>query len=217
MRASLGWADGVALDGRGNIYISGLAAVRKINPSGIISTFAGTPGGKAGFSGDGGPATRRAPAPAEWWLAADAAGNVYIADTLNHRVRKVDPAGIITTIALQDRQRERLPRGFGDGGFNRRHCCRRTRWSAGRPRICRWKADRVRKITPRGIISTFAGRTKATGPFGDGGPATKARLAAEGATNAEQRLGETHLQVTQDRPQGDNRDDRRQQRDVRSR
>ena len=70
--------------------------VRRIDPSGIITTFAGT--GKAGFSGDGGPATR-AQLNFNRGVGVDGAGTVWIADSLNQRIRKVDAAGIITTVA----------------------------------------------------------------------------------------------------------------------
>jgi hypothetical protein len=68
----------------------------KVGPEGIITTVAGI-GGPPGFSGDGGPATRaRLNLPI--WAAVDTAGSLFIADWGNHRVRKVDPQGIITTV-----------------------------------------------------------------------------------------------------------------------
>ena len=70
--------------------------IRRIDPAGIITTFAGT--GKAGFSGDGGPATR-AQLNFNRGVGVDGAGTVWIADSLNQRIRKVDAAGIITTVA----------------------------------------------------------------------------------------------------------------------
>ena len=70
--------------------------VRRIDPAGIISTFAGT--GKAGFSGDGGPATR-AMLNFNRGVGVDGAGTVWIADSLNQRIRKVDANGIISTVA----------------------------------------------------------------------------------------------------------------------
>jgi uncharacterized protein YjdB len=92
----------VAVDGPGNIYIgelgSGLTGfyIRKVNTSGIISTIEGT--GVPGFSGDGGPATA-AQTQQLYGLTTDAAGNIYIADYGNGRIRQINPSGIISTIA----------------------------------------------------------------------------------------------------------------------
>lgn len=90
----------VAVDLKGNVYVAELYAhrVRKIAPDDqhTITTFAGT--GEKGFSGDGGAATQaRLNNPIG--LAVDWAGNLYIADRDNHRIRKVDPTGVITTFA----------------------------------------------------------------------------------------------------------------------
>lgn len=90
--------DGIAVDSKGNIYISHRSKnrIRKIDKKGIITTVAGN--GQAGFSGDGGPALEASlnnPAG----LAFDKKGNLFIADRNNHRIRKVSPHGIITTVA----------------------------------------------------------------------------------------------------------------------
>ena len=109
--ASLRYPSGVAVDAAGNLYIAeyGNSRVRKVNPSGIITTVAGND--NRGFSGDGGPATS-ASLGDPLGVALDAAGNLYIADTLSSRIRKVNPSGIITTVAGNDN------RGFsGDGGL----------------------------------------------------------------------------------------------------
>src|SRR5262249_4910657 len=93
-----GRVDGLAVDSAGNVYISdgGNHRVRKVGTGGIISTGAGN--GAPGFSGDGGPATSASlQYPAG--IAVDSAGNLYIADSSNNRVRKVDTVGIITTVA----------------------------------------------------------------------------------------------------------------------
>jgi sugar lactone lactonase YvrE len=90
--------NGLALDAAGNLYIAddGHHRIRKVNANGIITTVAGT--GAQGFSGDGGPATS-AQLYRPSGVAVDRAGNLYIADMLNRRIRKVDTNGIITTLA----------------------------------------------------------------------------------------------------------------------
>jgi uncharacterized protein (TIGR03437 family) len=89
-------AYGVAVDGFGNVFIAGSQRIRKVSASGIITTVAGN--GDAGFSGDGGLATA-AGLSEPYGVAVDAAGNLFIADTGNNRIRKVSASGIITTVA----------------------------------------------------------------------------------------------------------------------
>ena len=103
-------ASQAAVDPAGNIYVADKAAhrVRKFVPGGVISTFAGD--GKAGFGGDGGPANHAQLNRPES-VAVDVAGNVYIADTENFRVRRVATDGVITTMAGNGESN----RG-GDGG-----------------------------------------------------------------------------------------------------
>src|SRR5579883_1542087 len=89
---------GIALDPQGNMYIADTShnRIRKVDTSGTISTFAGT--GVFGFSGDGGPATS-AQLSSPSGVALDSAGNLFIADQSNGRIRKVDASGTITTVA----------------------------------------------------------------------------------------------------------------------
>ena len=177
--AQLNNPEGVAVDSAGNVYIGdyGNHRIRKVDSSGIISTFAGT--GTAGYvaTQDGGPATAaRLNYPKA--LAVDSAGNVYIADSKNHRIRKINSSGIISSIAgtgilgyvaTQDggaatAAQLNFPRGVAVD-------------SAGNVYIGDSNNNRVRKVDSSGIISTFAG----TGTAGyvatqDGGPATAAQL-----------------------------------------
>ncbi len=102
----------VLLDAAGNLYISdsGNNAIRKVNTSGIITTVAGDGSGNAGYSGDGGPATK-AELNNPKGLALDSSGNLYIADTDNSAIRMVNTSGTITTIAGNGK-----PGFSGDGG-----------------------------------------------------------------------------------------------------
>ena len=167
-------AYGVAVDGQGNVYIAGSEShrVRKVGPGGTIRTFAGT--GKAGSSGGGGPAVA-AQLNFPYGVAADAHGNVYIADYGNRRVRKVGPGGTITTFAGTDNE------GFsGDGG--KATSARLTPNGVavdgqGNVYIADYttRTSRVRKVSRSGTITTFAGTGK-PGFSVDGGPATSAQL-----------------------------------------
>ena len=119
VQAALSYPAGVAVDGSGNVYVTGYESnrVRRIDTAGMISTFAGS--GEAGFSGDGGPAAQaqlNVGTDGFLFVAADGAGNVYIADSGNNRIRKVDATGTITTIAGSGEirlQRRRRPGGPG--------------------------------------------------------------------------------------------------------
>ena len=104
------WDRGVAVDHADNVYISNIDNnyVRRVDTTGTVSLIAGTR--KPGYGGDGGPATE-AQLNFPSGLAVDKAGNLYIADAGNHRIRRVDTSGIITTIAGTGE-----PGYSGDGG-----------------------------------------------------------------------------------------------------
>ncbi|MGO9011944.1 MAG: hypothetical protein ACLQPN_17740 [Bryobacteraceae bacterium] len=171
--AQIGSIQGVALDAKGNLYLSDTDnnRVRKVDATGIITTFAGT--GTAGFSGDGGPANA-AQLNLPYGLAVDAAGYVYIADLGNDRVRRIGPDGTIVTIAGTG------VKGYsGDGGpanaaqlFTPRNVAVDA---TGNLYIAEFEGHRVRQVTPAGVIATVAG-TGVAGLGGDGGPATLAQL-----------------------------------------
>ena len=184
--ARLDGPDGVAVDGAGNLYIADTFnhRIRKVDSTGTITTVAGT--GIFGSGGDGGPATAaRLNYPSG--VAVDGAGNLYISDQDNHRIRKVDSAGVITTIAGTGE------RGFsGDGGPA---TAARLAYpygvavdGAGNVYITDSTNDRIRKVDSTGTITTIAG-TGERGFSGDGGPAVQAQLsepsgvAVDGAGN----------------------------------
>ncbi len=138
----------------------------------IINTIAGT--GAPGFSGDGGPATA-AQLNRPFNLVADNAGNVLIADHINNRVRKISPAGIITTIAGIS-----LGGFSGDGGPATAAKLSQPTAVAidhiGNIFICDYANNKIRKVDTFGIITTLAGIGGTAAYSGDGGPATAAQL-----------------------------------------
>ena len=180
--ATLGDVYGVAVDNAGNVYIADAYnnAIRKVNTSGIISTIAGN--GTVGFSGDGGPAIN---AQLSWpnYVITDNAGNVYIADYCNNRVRMVNPDGIITTIAgsgaVGTIPGEATGSYSGDGAAATAatlNCPGGLAISnAGNIYISDVANSRVRMIDTNGVISTVCGNGT-QGYSGDGGPATSAEI-----------------------------------------
>ncbi len=171
--AQIGSPFGVAADTLGNIYIADADnhVVRKIDSNGIISTVAGT--GGRGFSGDSGPATAALlDVPND--VAVDGMGNLYIADQRNHRIRKVDANGIITTVAGNGSEQSSGDRGLATAaGLNFPHGIAID--AAGKLYIASPYDARIRKVDSNGIITTVAG-TGNGGYAGDGGPAIAAQL-----------------------------------------
>lgn len=163
----------IVFDKDNNIYAADRInhQIRKIDPRGNITTIAGT--GESDHSGDGGPAAKatfRDPRA----LAIDKAGNLYIADTANNLIRKIDTKGIVSTIAGTGEHKD-----TGDGGPALKAGIRSMDALAFSPEgelhIVGFNTHRIRKITKGGKIVTVAGKGY-SGYFGDGGPATKAML-----------------------------------------
>ena len=169
----LNFPSGVEADTFGNIYIADANnhRIRKVNNAGIITTIAGT--GVSGFSGDGGPATAAQIVFSDG-ICADQYGNVFIPDPSNHRIRKINTAGIITTYAGTG--------AAGSGGDGGMATAATVDWPsdmdvdlAGNLYFTDYNRNVARKITPAGIITTIAG-TGVAGFSGDNGPATAGKL-----------------------------------------
>ncbi len=163
----------VAVDAVGKVYIvdSGNHRIRRVDPNGIITTFAGD--GELGFPGDGGPATEaRLDNPTG--VAVDSLGNVYIADGNQRLIRRVTPDGVINSVAGND-----LLQDLNDGGLAIEAKLELPEGVFVDARGVIYIADtghqRVRRVTLDGVINTIAGN----GLFrfnGDGGPAVTAAL-----------------------------------------
>ncbi len=180
VEARLRYPYGVTVDETGNLYIADTwnHRIRKVDSAGIVTTIAGS--GTEGYGGDGGPAVR-AQLSHPQGVALDGSGNLYIADAWNHRIRKVDSAGIVTTIAgggtpgggrgrfgrdsgLAVRARLKYPQGMALD-------------AAGNLYFADIGNHRIRKVDASGIMRTIAGTGGAYGGFGgDGGPALQAML-----------------------------------------
>lgn len=177
---------GLAFDGAGNLYVAdhGNDVIRRIDPSGIVTTVAGTGPQEIGSmgqwvpgvgkqAGDGGPATQ-AELDSPVGLTFDTAGNLYIADRDHDAIRRVDTRGIITTVAGNGAG------GYaGDGGLATSAKLDRPLDvvfdKGGSMYVADENNARIRKVNTHGIISTFAG-TGTLGCDGNGGPATAASL-----------------------------------------
>jgi NHL repeat len=166
---------GVAFDSAGNAYIADRynCIVRKVDTSGVITLFAGTVG-TCGFGGDGGSATATgAYLSYPSAVATDSAGNVYIADVYNLRIRKVDTGGNISTFAGDGSY------GFDGDGAATSHSLYYPQAvatdAAGNVYIADTDNYRIRKVDTSGNMTTIAGNGT-YGFSGDGGPATNATM-----------------------------------------
>ncbi len=174
--ARISFPQGMAFDAEDNLYIADTSnhRIRKvIRATGVITTVAGN--GTAAFAGDNGPALR-ASLSSPRGIAVDTSGNLYIADSNNHRVRKVDATtGVITTIAGTG------VLGAGPDGVAATESRLNTPVgivldAAGNILIGHGGSGQVRRVNgATGVISTIAG-TPTLGFLGDGGPANQARL-----------------------------------------
>jgi len=149
------WLRGITVDAVGNVFAADHHSIRKVTPNGKVSTLAGS---RSGFA-DGHGQNARFNKP--HGIAVDAAGNLYVADTKNHRIRKVTPNGEVSTLAGNEQ-------GFADGWgrnarFNEPNGIAID--AAGNLYIGDEGNHRIRKVTPNGEVSTLAGSEQG---FADG-------------------------------------------------
>lgn len=154
---------GLATDSAGNIYVADSSyrdwtgswvlgnTIRKITPAGVVSTLAGTVGTIGGTDGTGAAARFSSPEG----VATDSAGNVYVADSANNTIRKITPAGVVTTLGgtagmtgstdgVGAAARFSFPEGVAADG-------------AGNLYVADTGNDLIRKITPAGVVTTIVG------------------------------------------------------------
>ncbi|WP_169247104.1 RHS repeat-associated core domain-containing protein [Candidatus Competibacter phosphatis] len=171
----------VAFDGTVYIAETGYHRIRRVGPDGLITTVAGN--GTGGFSGDGGPATAAQLQYPEG-IALGPDGSLYISDTVNYRIRRVGPEGVITTVAGNGSSCFPTTDSCGDGGPA---IAARIRTpfglavgGAGDILIADGNSNRIRRIRSDGVIATLAGTgaycTDSTTACGDKGPATAGLL-----------------------------------------
>ena len=156
---------GTAVDGAGNVYVADTDnhAIRMITPAGVVTTFAGTMGAAAGTDGTGAAARFNGPAG----IARDGAGNIYVTDYNGHTIRKITPAGVVTTLAGTSGVA-----GSSDGtgtaaSFRNPHAVCVD--AGGNLFVADWGNHLVRKVTPAGVVTTVAGTVgqvgSASGPL----------------------------------------------------
>ncbi len=160
--------EGVALDASGNLYVADLHnnRIRKISPEGVVSTVAGS-GASGADDGKGANASFNSP----YDVAVDAIGNVYVADTHNNLIRKINRGGVVSTLAGSGAQ------GAADGRGNAASFYRPVGLgidASGNIYVADGNNYKIRKVTAQGVVTTLAG----SGEFGsDNGPGATATFA----------------------------------------
>ncbi|OIQ95453.1 serine/threonine-protein kinase PknD [mine drainage metagenome] len=167
---------GVATDSAGNVYVADTQnrTIRKITPAAVVTTLAGTVGVSGSTNGTGTAASFNLPQG----VATDSAGNVYVADTWNSTIRKITPAGVVTTLAGSAGTN-----GSTNGTGTAATFCRPTGVatdSAANVYVADGCNDVVRMITPAGVVTTLAGTAGVTGSADGTGAAAQFNFIVNG-------------------------------------
>ena len=170
--AQFGLILGLAIDAAGNIYVADQQydTIRAITPAGVVTTLAGSPGTRGSADGTGSAASFYGPEG----VAVDGSGNVYVADSANATIRMITPAGVVTTIAGLAGSP-----GSADGNGSAARFTLPARLvvdGAGNIYISDTTADTIRKLTPQGDVTTFAGLAGVTGSTDGTGSAARFHL-----------------------------------------
>jgi sugar lactone lactonase YvrE len=182
------------VDGAGNLFVADNSTIRKITPTGVVTTLAGTAGAYGSADGTGADASFGGFAT----VAADGAGNVFVADQNNNTIRKITPSGVVTTLAgtagssgsangTGAAARFNGPEGVAVDG-------------AGNVFVADYKNNTIRKITPTGVVTTLAGSAGASGSADGTGTAARFHspqgVAVDGAGNVFVADGATIRKIT---------------------
>jgi sugar lactone lactonase YvrE len=157
---------GIAADSAGNVYVAdtGNNTIRKVTPAGVVTTLAGQAGSIGSADGVGSDARFNQPSG----VAVDSTGNVYVADTYNNEIRKVTPAGVVTTLAgLAQFDLNGNPVGGGADGTGKAAQFNFPQGVAvdiaGNIYVADRENSTIRKVTPAGVVTTLAGMAGSCG------------------------------------------------------
>ena len=159
LAAQIRYPQGIAVDTAGNLFVAdtGNFTIRKITPAGAVTTLAGTPSVSGSADGSGAAAQFNQP----YGIAADTAGNLFLADTFNNTIRKITPAGAVTTLAGTPGVSGRADGSGAAAQFNRPFGI--TADTAGNLFLADTYNNTIRKITPAGAVTTLAGTPGVSG------------------------------------------------------
>jgi hypothetical protein len=162
--AAFNYPQGVATDTTGNVYVADTASniIRKVTPAGVVTTLAGSVGSYSAVvtgSADGTGVAASFDHPTG--IVTDGSGNVYVADTLNNTLRKITPAGVVTTLAGSAGIAGSADGTGAAASFN--HPIGLATDSAGNVYVVDSHNSTIRKVTPFGVVTTLAGSPGVTG------------------------------------------------------